>query len=76
MHLMRFDVLRVKRMLQENGMTYKALGKRLGVTKGQVSHILVAGQMGRVKHLYRVARLCGCKMEDLLLPQQTRRRAA
>lgn len=60
----------IQRRMQEAGLSYQELTRAAGLSRTYVFD-LISGRSGRSPrsdHLYRIAQVLGCQMEDLLKP--------
>ena len=65
-----FNGKKLKEYLKETGMSQLGLAKRLGCSEGAVRHIIIGLKQPSLAMLTEIARLMGCKLDDLVIDTQ------
>ena len=61
-----FNGKKLGEYLKEQGISQNALAKRLGCSEGAVRHIIVGLKQPSLAMLTEIARMMGCKLDDLV----------
>ena len=61
-----FNGKKLGEYLKKHGISQNALAKRLGCSEGAVRHIIVGLKQPSLAMLTEIARMMGCKLDDLV----------
>ena len=66
-----FNGEKLKNYLKENGISQLAFAKQLGCSEGAVRHIIVGMKQPSLAMVTDIARVMGCKIDDLVsMPEE------
>ena len=66
-----FNGEKLKNYLRESGVSQNAFAKRLGITEGTLRHIIVGIKQPSLAVATDIARVMGCKIDDLVsMPEE------
>lgn len=66
-----FNGEKLKNYLKENGISQLAFAKKLGCSEGAVRHIIVGMKQPSLAMVTDIARVMGCKIDDLVsMPEE------